>query len=160
MPSLTEALNNARTTRNAFNYWMREGALKTEYAETTPGVARELSYENTLEIAFVAALTRAGLTPIDAGERAQQMITYAKEGVLPAFYVLNPITGGAYHFDDLGADLRALTNPLREQRPSSGWSQDHEGEGLTQIAIINCREIERRVESLCKDESPRDGRSL
>lgn len=64
--SLTEALNVARTTRNSFNYWQRAGVLRTQYEETTPGVARRLSRKNVFELAIMSYLTSMGTPPKDA----------------------------------------------------------------------------------------------
>jgi hypothetical protein len=154
MALLTEVLGVARTTRNAFNYWMREGVLRTEFEETTPGVARELSQDNALEIALVAALTRAGLDPAIAGQSAASiMAEYAGRKIKRPFYILNPYTGFGYLFGSLDTEMRTLLSPLRENSPGAGWSSDHEGEGVTQFAVVNCGEIVRRVDALFQAET-------
>lgn len=46
--------------------WISRETLRTKYAETRPGSAREFSRANVFELAVVAALVRAGCRPSTA----------------------------------------------------------------------------------------------
>ena len=63
MAALADVLTVAKYSRNDFNYLKRKNLLRTTFAETSQGAAADLSRENALEIAFIAALSRGGATP-------------------------------------------------------------------------------------------------
>lgn len=86
MTKLTNVLEIAGTTRNAFNHWHRNNLLATNFAKTTPGVALELSRENALDIAFMTALTQIGYKPGQAKPYVQRWLQEEREGILKPYW--------------------------------------------------------------------------
>lgn len=51
-----DAFAIARCSRDQFNKWRERGLPRTDYLQTRKGVASRFTYENVMEIAFLAAL--------------------------------------------------------------------------------------------------------
>lgn len=140
--SLSQALNVARATRNAFNYWHREGVLSTGFADTTPGVARALNHENTLELAFMAAATTAGLGPKEAKPTVGAWLWHWRRGALTEFVGYESGRSESIGFSALSVEEIAHT--LGGAR---SMSEPERGPALV-FTIINLGEIARRVAAL------------
>jgi hypothetical protein len=87
MANLTDVLEVSGATRNEFNYWVKKGYLMTRLAETSAGVARDISRENALEIAFLRALTHAGYSPRAAVKIVASWLKLVDGDQLPEIYV-------------------------------------------------------------------------
>lgn len=157
MIALTPVLEAAAVDRNSFNDWMgivrpSARALRTKFRKTSPGVARELSRENALEIGFVAALVRAGLHPVDAAKLAGAWIEEEKAGTLHPLFALNPVTGQGLAFSDSNIgffDFRAALSDddaagyAGEEKPATKYA--------TQINIIDRSQIVADMQALFED---------
>src|SRR6266498_1808738 len=82
MVFLSDVLRVTGTTHNAVNYWRKRGYLKTKLAKTTPGVAREISRANALEIGFMSALTSMRMHPSKAATVVASWMKAEREGTL------------------------------------------------------------------------------
>lgn len=148
MVSLTKALEVARTTRNAFNYWRSAGLLTTRFSETTPGVARSLSRKNVLEIAIIAAITETGLAPKDAkaivmswlmaDQRGESLNFVARRYDAPYSMQFQNITT-----DDLAYQLGAMRRIIPGQDEEAGLDAP-----AVSYSVINLGEVRRRVDAL------------
>ncbi len=87
MPTLSDAIRVAKTTRNSVNYWVAGGFLSTAFLPTTAGVARNVTRENALEIAFMAALTSVGVPPSIATSTVLGWLEQERRGKLFDFSV-------------------------------------------------------------------------
>lgn len=151
MVKLPQILAKTHVTRNAYRHWGLIGALKTEQPETSMGKAVPYSRENALEIAFIGALVRAGLTPLDASERAQAWIETLKNGhSIPRYYVLNPISGFGFGREDISQPdaLMKMSHALN-QRDKSGWVEPVE---FAQLHIINLKHLIKMVDEMFEEE--------
>lgn len=140
--SLSDALAVARATRNAFNYWHREGFLTTGFADTTPGVARTLSHENALEVALMAAATTAGIGPKEAKPTVGAWLWQWRRGALTEFVGYESGRSESIGFSALSVEDIAYT--LGGTRK---LSEPERGPALV-FTIINLGEIVRRVAAL------------
>lgn len=151
MASLTEALRVAGATRNDFNYWDKLGLFTSSWAPTKPGVARELTRPNALELAFIKAQARVGLPLQLAAERAGVWLRLVDEPLFPPFHALNPLTGMGHDFSNTSIELSALAGPLGDPGgDEEGWEGD-KPLPLT-FSFINRAEIVRRVDALFAGE--------
>lgn len=87
MATLADVLGVAQYSRNDFNYLKRKNLLRTKFAETTQGTPADLSRDNALEIAFIAALSRGGATPKRAALFADRLRIAVLNGERRAWYV-------------------------------------------------------------------------
>lgn len=123
---------------------VNRGVLLTELAATTAGAARDFSLDNTLEIAFIAALVAIGYSPIDAAVKAAEWRALDAEGKLAGYWVENARTRQGVLMSKAPKDLTALAATFQDR---SGRHY----EPATALAIINVREIVKRVEALFAD---------
>ena len=147
MVSLKMALDVAGTTRNAFNYWRSADLLKSNFSETSPGVARSLNRENVLEVAYMAALTDIGEAPPDAQTTINMLCLHDESGETYRFLAKRndaPLWVNSHNItkeilEQLGAS-RVIFPGLkgRERRVTAAIS----------YSIINVGEIRRRVDEL------------
>lgn len=153
MVALTPTLKAAGISRNQFNQWaglMRNSdrIFQTRFKQTDPGVARDLSFENALEVCLVAAGVRAGLDARDAAVRAGGWIKAHKAGKLPPMIALNPASAQELPIGDPGRPLNSLHGMLPDRAPA-GWRGDPAViDAASVLAIINLTEIVRRTEAL------------
>jgi hypothetical protein len=158
MPSLAKALEEHETTRDAFNGWIRNGALSTDFS-TSPGVRRDLTRENAIEIGFMAALARAGVDMKYRRELAEIWLRFLRQEKLPSLYIFDRdrverrVTA---HFGETLSDVF-----WRLAKPKSGflaakddsWPSRFEGRLPTDIVVINLEEIVRRTDDLFDAEA-------
>lgn len=150
MVKLPQILAKTHVTRNAYRHWGLIGALKTEQPETSMGKAVPYSRENALEIAFIGALVRAGLTPTDASGRAQYFLKALSVGALEPFYAINPITGfgfGLSRIDD-PESLKKIIHALNRQE-AGGWV---DFVPFIQVHIVNVAHLVEIVDELFNEE--------
>lgn len=160
MADLTTVLMVARATRNMFNHWaLTTNVLRTEYQPTVKGRPRNLTFENALEIAFMAALARGNLTPKDAAEIASHWIDENQRGQLAPFFAMNLNTGAGYGFSNQQLPLSSFARPLADSTgcEASGWTagpleSTADETVFSEIVVINRREIVRRVAALFAGE--------
>lgn len=88
MAALADVLKVAEYSRNDFNYLKRKNLLRTPFGETVAGVPSDLTRENALEVAFIAALSRGGATPKRAAIFADRLRINVLRGEKRAWYVL------------------------------------------------------------------------
>lgn len=142
MVGLTEALTLAQTTRNAFNYWLRAGLLSTTFTETQPGVARVLSRENILEIAFMSAATEIGMPPREASGFVAGWLAKERSGRPQKFHAQRGGKGNWVVLND-DAPVEMVSAILGRKAPGEESSSR-----VTVFSIIDLEEITRRVDSL------------
>lgn len=145
MVALTPVLEKTHVTRNQINDWLglvrRPKILETKFKETEPGSPRDLSFENAVEIGFVAALIRAGATASKAVEIASGWRKEMKAGKLAPLFAVNPVTLEGYGFSDPSIgylDLKTMFDPFDE----------HEH---VQVNIIDRAGIVRQMQSLAEE---------
>lgn len=148
MVGLTEALALAQTTRNAFNYWLRAGLLSTAFTETQPGVARALSRENTLEIAFMSAAAEVGMPPREASGFVAGWLAKDRSGRPQKFHAQR---GGKGNWVVLNEDapVEMISAILGRSTPEEVASSR-----ATVFSIIDLEEITRRVNALFERGGP------
>jgi hypothetical protein len=161
MIALTPVLEVAAVDRNSFNDWMgisRPSAkvLRTKFRKTSPGVARELSRENALEVGFVGALVRAGLRPADAAKLVIAWIEEERTGTLLPLFALNPVTGEGLAFSNSNIGFLDLRLALDEAvEGDAGYAG--EGKRTTRVAmqvnIIDRSQIVADVDTLFNGEA-------
>ena len=144
MVGLTEALALAQTTRNAFNYWLRVGLLTTTFTETQPGVARALSRETVLEIAFMSAATEIGIPPREASGFVAGWLAKDRSARPQKFHAQR---GGRGNWGVLNDDapVEMVSAILGRNGPGEESSSR-----TTVFSIIDLEEITRRVNALIK----------
>jgi hypothetical protein len=158
MPSLAEALEEHETTRDAFNGWIRNGALSTDFS-TSPGVRRDLTRENAIEIGFVAALARAGVEMKYRRGLTEIWLRCLREDKLPQIVAFDRERVGNLAFAHFGIRLNDIF--WRLAKPKSGfvpdkddtWPHPKEGRLPTDIVVINLEEIVRRTDELFDAEA-------
>ena len=149
MVTLAEALAVAGTNRNAFNYWHRAGLLSTDFAPTTAGVARALTRENALELAFMTAATEVGLSPTEAHPHVTEWLQKLRVGSLHDFHARRGGSGSWVTFRDASVAAISVALGRRVSDPNGLL-----GPPMTVFSIINLGEIVRRVDALFAKENP------
>ncbi len=139
---LTDALRVAGSTRNSVNYWRSGGFLTTQLVATQAGVARPLSMENVLEIAFMAAATGAGMTPSQARGHVRGWLNQ------PEFIKARPFF--AFRPDGHWIRFAGLTSETLAEELGAFGVQDGESvcPPVVSFSVINLGEIVRRVGEL------------
>lgn len=143
MAGLSEALKVAQTTRNHFNYWVRAKLLSTTFAPTDPGVARTLSRENVLELAFMSAAVEIGMTPRNAASMVGNWLDKERRGHLNKFHVQRLGKGNwvvMYEDDTFETISRVLGRAVGQQADGP--------ERATVFSVVDLHEIVRRVDEL------------
>jgi len=159
MPAtLTKVLAAANWSRDDFNNWKRRVGFSTDMPETSPGVAQELSRENALEVAYLAALSKTGAEPFNAKLRVEQWLRAEKRGKLSGGWAANPQSREAaaaygqpfrnFAKADVGKLSVSLPNVL-PNAPIPNASRD--SKPATILVLIDLAEITRRIDTLFKD---------
>lgn len=143
-PTRQEVADVAGCSAEFVSNLVHRDVLMTELAPTTAGAARDFSFDNALEIAFIAALAAIGYSPIDAAVKAAEWRALEAEGKLAAWWVENARTRQGSLMSRAPKDLAALAATFQDR---SGRHYEH----ATALAIINVREIVKRVEALFAD---------
>ena len=153
--TLTQVLSVANWSRDDFNNWKRRVGFSTDMPETTPGVAQELSQENALEIAFLAALSETGAEPFNVKLRVEQWLREEKRGKLLGGWAANPKSleaRAAYGLPvrnfakaDVGKLSVSLPN-VRANAPVPNAPRD--SKPATVLVLIDLAEITRRIDAL------------
>lgn len=135
------------STRDAVNKLMERVGLSTPVPEAAPGVAREFSRANVLEISFRVALMRGGVSAAEAAALAAEWVAKESAGKLAAYWAANPrdvfghgLRGCTLDFsagETTAADLAALLpdSPMDQSEPAAT------------LVVINRAEIVRRVDA-------------
>jgi hypothetical protein len=147
MPTLSDALRAHDASRDSFNNWLRKGSLRTDFA-TAPGVARQLSRENSLEIGFMAALERASVPFNHRSSLAENWLRKARAGRLPAMVVVDRARPEVPVNILPGETCDGLMSRLAKQIVAGTV----EGREPTDLTIVNLAEIVRRVDALHAQE--------
>lgn len=153
MASLSEVLKIARASRNQFNHWLDVAkVLRTRYAKTAPGVARDLTLKNAIEISFMSALARAGLDAADAAAETGHLIKKWKIGILSPLMVINPTTKARYEFSTTDLSLHQLRHPIPDatsiEESGGGWVGDEQSHPASELHVIDFRAILKRLSPL------------
>ena len=159
MPAtLTKVLAAANWSRDDFNNWKRRVGFSTDMPETSPGVAQELSRENALEVAYLAALSKTGAEPYNAKLRVEQWLREEKRGKLPGAWAANPQSleaAAAYGLpvrNFAKADLAKLSGSLPRVLPNSPIpNASRHSKPATVLVLIDLAEITRRVDVLFEE---------
>ncbi|MGJ0512403.1 hypothetical protein [Methylocystis sp.] len=144
MATRQEVADAAGCTPEFISNCVNRNVLLTPLGETTAGVARDFSFDNALELAFIAALVVIGYSPIDAAIKAAEWRALEAEGELLAFWAENARTRQGVLMSKAPKDLAALAATFQDR---SGRHY----EPATALAIIHVREIVKRVEALFAD---------
>ena len=146
MPLTTARLTAiAGVSRDALNKIMApdRGGLRTAVAYTIPGAARIFSRDTGLEVAFIAALTRVGMTAAAARNLSYTWVGKAQAGDLADYWAWNPGQGVAE-----GAQLeftQAIPHgDLAFMLADSG--PDDPGRPAASVVVIDRGEIVRRID--------------
>ena len=132
------ALELAGIDRNAFNYLLRGDVLRTSYREHKRGGARRFSWENTLELAFIASQMRLGVSAPRASAYCHEWMAKLRAGTLEKFcIVIADKTGDNYFIGESLKDVMALYQ-----------SSEADTDFPTEAAIIYLFEIISRVDDL------------
>jgi DNA-binding transcriptional ArsR family regulator len=171
LATLTQVLGIANWSRDDFNNWKRRADFWTDMPPTTPGVAQELSRENALEVAFLAAVAEVGADPY-YGTRLEVLrwLREEKSGKLTPAWAANPqaarakalkggqpIGQGFRNFAEANVGKLALN--LRDeptQIPRQGKA-GHETKPATVLVLIDRAEIVRRIDTLFEKGGSSDG---
>jgi hypothetical protein len=154
--TLTQVLRVAKWSRDDFNNWKRRVGFSTKMQETSPGVAQELSRQNALEVAFLAAISNTGAAPYNSKLRVEQWLREEKRGKLPEGWAANPQSLEALaaygvpirNFAKADAGKLALNLPdAQPNRPKLPNSM-YESKPATVLVLIDLAEIVRRIDAL------------
>ncbi len=152
--SLQSVLAAARCNRDDFNNWNRRGILNTRVTKTTTGVARTMTRENALELAFLAALTQSGFEPQFASVEVKRWLDFETRDALPRYWFCNPrskklpLSGewrrvaSFQHLSEI--NLRALLKQLGD----APEGDEPKGLSASTLIFIDRGEIVRRVDAL------------
>jgi hypothetical protein len=153
MKSMSQVLKVARTTRDAVNKWQDRGQLPVELPATTAGVTRLVDERTALGLAFMAALTRLPVSTKMAGYLAGEWLRQFESGSIEPLWIWNlegdPVVDAA-EWSDLEIPL-SLIGEISRGRRVKGKMGGYEvvlPVPETEIAIVNRREIIRRVQAL------------
>lgn len=142
--STASLLRIAGTTRDVLN--KIRPVMQTAVPSTTPGVAREWTRENVLEVAFIIALSRLGLSYEDTKRLVYFWVVEASEGRLAAWWFANPSNvfghglGGSTLLSGKGemtvVELAFMLSdsPVDQSKPAAS------------LLVVNRGEIVRRVD--------------
>lgn len=159
MVGLAPVLDAAHISRNQFNDWMgllrrSTKLLRTKFRATEPGVARDLSLENAIEIGFMAAVVRAGKSAEGAVPLVSEWIAQEKVGKLKQFIVFNQLTGESFEFDNFGR-FHQLFGGIPDFEDDTGYSdRDRKPtKTATQVSIIDRGRIVADMKDLFRGEA-------
>lgn len=162
--TLPLALQVIGMDRNRFNYLYFLGRedddvgpplLRTKFPNATPGVARPLTQENCLELAFMHKLLLIGLIIPAAQQVAASWLKSLSKGNRLGVWVRDRAStaGGAFvHESATVSDLMQLFAPqdhLVDEKPVVPWGRAAPDD----IQMINVSEIVRRIEALFAEKS-------
>ena len=147
MPLTTTRLTAiAGVSRDALNKIMasERGGLGTEIPYTIPGAARTFTRDNGLEVAFIAALGRVGMTSAEARKLSYTWVERSRAGQLATYWAWNP---GARDPDACQLEFgEAIPHPdLAFMLADSG--PDDPGQPAAAVVVIDRGEIVRRIEA-------------
>jgi hypothetical protein len=142
----------AAISRDALNKIMDpdRGGLRTAIPPTAPGAARGFTRENGLEVAFIAALGRAGVVSRGARAFAAEWVAKAAAGRLERYWTCNP--GAARGLEAAAAHLE-YTEPIPYPDLAFMLADGGPGEPRASAAglvTIDRHELVRRVDA-CLD---------
>ena len=146
MPLTTARLTAiAGISRDALNKMMApdRGGLRTEISYTIPGAARVFSRPAGLEVAFLAALGRVGMSAAKARPLSYTWVEKAEAGVLSDYWAWNPGRG-----DQGDAQLEfseTIPHPDLAFMLSDAGADDA-GRPAAAVVLIDRGEIVRRID--------------
>lgn len=154
--------------RNRFNYLFFAGRdvdgakplLRTKFPDATPGMARRLTRENCLEIAFVHALLSCGLIVPDARYLAEGWMESVRarggrhKKIFPGVWVRNAAQRGVSAFHD---ETISIEEMLRESARDGEWVNgkpihSYDPCDAIRVTIINPNEIVRQIDAMFASE--------
>ncbi|PNG24491.1 hypothetical protein [Methylocella silvestris] len=160
-PILEDVAAAAGCDYDFVNNLIRRNHLTTELPAARPGVARNFTRENALEIAFLRALVDIGHLPSVASAIAEQWIRAESAGTLPPWYIENRATGesatpstsiaikGAIEtFALLLPDEAGVGELISEKAELTEFEIAPDTKPATRLAVIWLVEIVRRVDVL------------
>ncbi|ATQ67711.1 hypothetical protein CQW49_07270 [Methylosinus trichosporium OB3b] len=134
--------------------------MTTKLPPTTAGIARDFNRSNTLEIAFVAALTDIGYAPIDAAARASRWLAEEARGELAPWWVENRKTGNGTFLSTAAQTIsiaRLASEVFMADDPGDGVlvSDDDPGDGpaddikpASRMGVIHIAGIVEAIDAL------------
>jgi hypothetical protein len=160
--ALGAVLPLAACTRDDFNNWRRRGIYRSSLPETRKGVPQELGRNNALELAFLAAIIRAGFDPLDAKIEVSRWIKELSAGKLAPAWVANPrrkrtstaaaLGLGFGTFNETNIYAVAGISGLNDAGPGdeSGWNDEAPKQvpPAAVLVFVNRAEIIRRIDNL------------
>lgn len=156
-PTLQDVLAVARCTRDDFQNWARRKIFSTKFPKTTAGVARHLTRENALELAFISALVQSGIEPSRASDTVKRWLDAERNDGLTRFWAFNTrekkialknLGAMGCSFQSIReANFESLARRLPDPAPIDG-TIDRKRDEATAIIIINRGKIVRSVDEL------------
>ena len=135
--------------------WDRRGYLSTELEPAKRGTARQLTYENALEIGFIGSLVEGRMTPLVAAVFARAWIK--RKGPPCRWFAINPRSPDLGLSIDGTPDLAQLAADLADE-PEAGYQMQDGEDDLAimsnndepparQIILVDVQEVARRVDA-------------
>ncbi|MBI3672584.1 MAG: hypothetical protein HY245_03995 [Rhizobiales bacterium] len=115
----------AGCTLNQLNAWSLRGLLKTKLLPTTAGVARKFTRKNALELAFLAAISDAGMPLELAPQLVRRWLREAGKGILKPFFVYYPVSGNSIYLDDTNLNRLAVLFYDNQDDVSGEWIDEN-----------------------------------
>ncbi len=136
--SLSEVATAVGCDYNFINNAIRREAIRSRLRPTIPGVPRDFTRDNALEIGFAAAYAKAGIRQSDGDfSSAYSLLHQHKRGLLPQILIYSPDAGRSTFASDSSGTLGYFLSLLAP-----------DGEQARNLVVVNLGEIIRRVDEL------------
>jgi hypothetical protein len=142
---LTEVSEVAACSTADVENWIRRLPLTASKNKVGRGQTRLFSESETMEISFLAALTKCGISPRKAHAIASSWLVLDRKGTLPEFWLLPDASAESAREQTFEQIQHAFTTDY----PRDPYSPIHSARAV--VSIITVRRIKMRVASYHDD---------